>query len=41
MAKELYIPPSGGSPEYNEMTDIWAFGMVIYVSVIISNDIIR
>ncbi|KLO07299.1 kinase-like protein [Schizopora paradoxa] len=30
MAKELFLLPEGGSPQYNEMTDMWAFGMIVY-----------
>jgi len=30
MAKELLLLPDCGSPEYNEKTDIWAFGMIAY-----------
>jgi len=31
MAKELFTPPDGASPKHDEHTDMWAFGMVIYV----------
>ncbi len=42
MAKEFFSPsPDGASPRHNEKSDMWAFGMVIYVCQNLDNYISR